>query len=40
VYLDRFKLLAVAVLYSSLRVLYYQNNQKDIEIRNLVTFLK
>jgi len=38
--MDQFKFLAVAVLYSSLHVVYNQNIPKDIEIKNLVTFLK
>jgi len=30
----------MTVLYSSVRVTYNKNNRKDIEIKNLVTFLK
>jgi len=38
--MDQFKILAVTLLYSSLRVLYNQNKRKDIKIKSLVTFLK
>jgi len=38
--MDQFKLLAVTLLYSSLRVLYNQNKHKDLAIKNLVNFLK
>jgi len=37
--MDQFKLLAVSLFYSLLRVLYNQNKH-DITIKNLVTFLK
>jgi len=38
--MDPFKLLSVTVPYSSQRVLYNQDNHKDIKIKNLVTFMK
>jgi len=38
--MDQFKLLAVTLLYSSLRVLYNRNKHKDRNIKSLVTFLK
>jgi len=36
--MDQFKVLAVTLLYSSLRVLYNENKQKGIQIKKLVTF--
>jgi len=38
--MDQFKLIALTLLYSSLRVLYNQNTHKDIKIKNPVIFLK
>jgi len=38
--MDQFKLIAVTLLYSSLRVFYNQNKHKDIQIKNLVALLK